>query len=134
MIEKTIAKLAHAGQKYGDGDYFTDHVERVVGRIVNDKKNYYLHIRVAYLHDVLEDTAVTTGMLVDFGVAQEVIQAVVVLTRTPGEDYFDYIQKVVKHPVARVVKEADLKINLVNNPRPSLVKRYENALAIVESK
>lgn len=129
MIEETIAKLAHAGQKYGKGDYFTNHIEKVVANLPTDAT--YLHAGVAYLHDVLEDTAVTTGMLVDFGVSNEVIGAVVVLTRLEGTDYMDYIREVVRHPVARVVKVADLKANLANNPRPSLRKRYEVALTMV---
>jgi len=131
-LERTIAKLAHAGQKYGDGDYFTDHIENVVANLTPSTPKWALYIRVAYLHDVLEDTAVTTGILVDFGVSNEVIDAVVMLTREPGADYMDYIREVVKHPTARLVKIADLKANLANNPRPSLIKRYEAALAIVD--
>ena len=130
MIEETISKLAHAGQKYGDGDYFTDHIEKVVANLPKDAT--YLHAGVAYLHDVLEDTAVTTGMLVDFGVSNEVIDSVVTLTRIPGADYMDYVREVVRHPVARVVKVADLKANLANNPRPSLRKRYEAALELAD--
>lgn len=129
MIEETIAKLAHAGQKYGKGDYFTDHIEKVVAnlpKVVTDTCT-----KVAFLHDTLEDTALTVGMMVDFGVSSEVIEAVLVLTREEGIPYADYIKKVVKSPIASIVKVADLKANLANNPRPSLRKRYEAALKVV---
>lgn len=129
-IEEKLARLAHAGQRYGrDGDYFIDHIEKVVANLPRDAM--YIHVRVAYLHDTLEDTALTTGMMVDFVVGSDIIDAVVTLTREKGVPYPDYIREIAKHPVAKVVKIADLKANLAATPRASLRMRYGVALDVL---
>jgi (p)ppGpp synthase/HD superfamily hydrolase len=82
---------------------------------------------VALLHDVLEDTPVThQGLLNLF--AEDVVEAVVVLTRTEGEPYVDYIRRVARHEVASLVKVADLRDNLSTDPPGDLGRRYEAAL------
>ena len=65
---------------------------------------------VALLHDVLEDTPVTLAQLErDF--PPEVTQAVARLTRPAGMDYFAYVASLKNHPIARLVKQADLAHN-----------------------
>lgn len=65
----------------------------------------------ALLHDVLEDTQMTAEDLNNSGIPKEVIAAVQLLTRTNGEDYFEYVKKLKDNPIARTVKIADLKHN-----------------------
>jgi len=41
-----------------------------------------------------------------------VVKIVALLTHTPGEDYFAYIQKLKKDPIARKIKIMDLHHNM----------------------
>lgn len=66
---------------------------------------------VALLHDLLEDTDIDVKLLKD-NFAPEVVAAVVADTRNAGEDYFDYIARVAKNPLAARVKLADLTHNM----------------------
>lgn len=67
---------------------------------------------VALLHDVIEDTDTTIMDLRTYGFPDQVLDAIVVLTRSCDTDYFDYITKVKKNPLARAVKLEDLKHNM----------------------
>ena len=67
---------------------------------------------VALLHDVLEDTDATIKDLTDLGLSNDIIEAVVTMTHKDDEDYFDYIERISKNPLATVVKIADLKHNM----------------------
>ena len=89
----------------------------------------------AVLHDVLEDTPVTVDELRAEGLPDDVIDAVIVLTRRDGTSYEDYIERVALNPIARDVKAADIADNLANNRRlpvtPEVaerIARYERAL------
>lgn len=62
------------------------------------------------LHDVIEDTDVTEEELrKEF--PDEIVNAIVVLTKRKGEDYFDYLRRVKENPLACEVKLADLEHN-----------------------
>ena len=65
---------------------------------------------VALLHDVAEDTDVTTEELAREFPA-EVMQALRLLTHDPQTDYFDYIRQVKTNAAALTVKMADLEHN-----------------------
>lgn len=87
---------------------------------------------VAWLHDVVEDTPLTIDDIArEFPV--DVTLAVDAITRRNGESYSDYIARCCRNPVARRVKEQDLRANLaaVDTLTESLRKRYEAALAVV---
>ena len=45
------------------------------------------------------------------GFPEQVIQAVSALTHNPSESYVEYIRKVARHPIAVVVKRADIACN-----------------------
>jgi ABC-type uncharacterized transport system ATPase component len=61
---------------------------------------------------VLEDTALTAETLREAGVAPEVIDAVLVLTRTAEASDAEYYARVRAHAVARSVKLADIADNM----------------------
>lgn len=65
---------------------------------------------VALLHDVVEDTDVTLEEIKAF-FPPEVADAVAVMTHGKDEPYLDYVRRVSKHPIARIVKLADLRHN-----------------------
>ena len=89
---------------------------------------------VAYLHDVLEDTDATVDDLINLGLLQEEIDAIVLLTKPKGEEYSAYIERVSKNRLATVVKMSDLRHNMQIDriPNPSekdfkRIKKYRKA-------
>jgi len=132
MKAERIARLLHAGQWYVDLRVpYINHLEGVVGAVEGADKD------VAWLHDVLEDTEVTSNELLDLGVSHETLEAVIVLTRNPSgyETYAEYIDRIAKscNPSAIRVKIADLEYNLAwathDYSRRTLANRYRTALA-----
>jgi (p)ppGpp synthase/HD superfamily hydrolase len=101
-----IARQAHKGQKDKAGVDYIKHPEFVASQVrTNDDK------ATAYLHDVLEDTSVTSEELLQAGIPEAVVKAVKILTKEKGEDYFTYLEKVRDNEIARKVKLADLRHN-----------------------
>ena len=87
------------------------------------------------LHDSLEDGYATEGELRSGGIPDDVVNAVLILTRQDGERYVDYIERVRRgvhdqnvSELARRVKLADAEINLercrVDPGYASMAKRY----------
>ena len=86
-----------------------------------------ISVCVALLHDVVEDTPVTIEEL-EKEFPKEVVEAVRILSREEGTDYFEYIRKVAQHPVARKVKMADLE----HNSDETRMAGYENQSGVRE--
>jgi (p)ppGpp synthase/HD superfamily hydrolase len=134
---RTVAKIAHAGTKYGEHDYFDYHVMAVATRVLNDPDSLYGHMEVAYLHDVVEDTSVTIEDLVAMGFDEEIVAAVDKITRKAGVTYLDYIRDIAadEDNFAYMVKYHDLHENHANSitdgGKENLVARYEKAIAIM---
>jgi len=121
---REFAAQAHGEQMYGDEPYMT-HVEDVAGGFTDP-----LLQRIAYLHDVVEDTGVGLDEIHErFG--PEVGSAIDALTRREGEQYFQFIQRAKEHPHARQIKLADLQANLQRSPHESLARRYRKAIEIL---
>lgn len=94
---------------------------------------------VALLHDVVEDTDVTLEEL-KRTFPDEVIEAVAVMTHGKDEPYLDYVRRVSKNPIAKIVKLADLRHNsdetrLENASEATLTyfrEKYRKAFEILE--
>lgn len=67
---------------------------------------------VGILHDLLEDCPDWTEGALRTLFDKELVDAIVVLTKAKGEDYDDYIGRVVENPIARIVKIVDLEDNM----------------------
>lgn len=101
-----FAVKAHEGQVDKAGVPYVEHPVTVASYVEGE-----IAKAVALLHDVLEDTDATEDELREkFG--DEVTDAVVVLTHAEGEPYLDYVRRVKRHPLARIVKLADLRHNM----------------------
>lgn len=124
---KALADIAHHGQCRRDKvtPYFT-HLERVADRV-----DYALK-PIAWLHDIVEDTAVTLLHLEALGFPEWIIAAVGALTHLEGEPYVDYLKRVKSVPDALVVKFADIRDNLSDNPTGKQVEKYKEALKFLE--
>jgi len=83
----------------------------------------------AVLHDILEDTPTTIDELKDLGFDQNLIDAIIAVTKINGENRFQAVQRTVKNPIACEVKLADLSDNMDLSRLPEIttkdLKRYK---------
>lgn len=108
-IEKAIALAAkkHAGQLDKGEQPYILHPLRLMFRMKTTQQQI-----VAILHDILEDTDTTVVDLISLGFSQEIIDAVVALTKHKGESRIEAAYRAVKSPIARMVKLADIADNM----------------------
>lgn len=102
-----IAVDAHLGQKDKAGAPYILHPLRVMADVESETEKI-----VAILHDVIEDTPIMLEDLHSEGFSEEVCASVAAMTKTDGESYDVYLQRVKTNPIARRVKLADLKDNM----------------------
>lgn len=124
-VAEAIARNAHAGQKCTvTGEPYIRHIERVVAMVDGDEAK-----AVAWLHDVLEDTDVTSRDLARAGLSDAVIDSVEDLTRSPDDSYSVYILSLVtqSRALARTVKLADLRDHIRPDCPARLRPRYLSA-------
>ncbi|WP_087874532.1 hypothetical protein [Arthrobacter globiformis] len=108
---KAIATIAHRFQTdklcdpYIEHPYI-EHPRRVANRLDDPK-----HVAAAWLHDVIEDCSITAKDLRAAGISAEVIDAVVLLTRTVENEGDRYYEAIRSNPIALAVKLADIADN-----------------------
>jgi GTP pyrophosphokinase len=136
-LAHVIAEEAHRGQKRWDGrtPYFDGHVLKVANAVASYGDVFTI---VALLHDVVEDCDVSLEE-VEENFGADIAQSVNAMTRrgehTPQkEHYVEYIKRVRADPIARVVKQHDIRHNLSTLPRNNRQRRekYELAIAYLE--
>ena len=67
---------------------------------------------VALLHDTIEDTEVTPDTLQEEGFPQEIISAILSVTKQENETYDAFVRRASENPIGREVKIADLEDNM----------------------
>lgn len=102
-----IAIQAHHEQKDKSGREYIMHPIRVAERCKNPKAKI-----VALLHDTIEDTEVSPASLREEGFPEEIIGAVLSVTKQEGESYEDFVHRASENPIGREVKIADLEDNM----------------------
>nr|WP_174506007.1 guanosine-3',5'-bis(diphosphate) 3'-pyrophosphohydrolase [Acinetobacter sp. Marseille-Q1620] len=117
-LEKAIALAAkkHAGQLDKGQSPYILHPLRLMFKMRTPQQQI-----VAVLHDIIEDTDTTVVDLISFGFSQEIIDAILALTKADGETRIEAAYRAVKNPIARLVKLADIADNmdLSRIPHPS---------------
>ena len=103
-----IAEKAHAKQKRFNGEPYINHCFRVA----NNVGDCYLRKAVAMLHDVIEDTNLTSSDLIDSNIALDIVHCVEILTKRRGENYFEYVMRLAREKHCVDVKIADLCDNM----------------------
>ena len=130
-----VARVAHEGMVDKAGAPYIDHPLRVAAAVdgASDKI-------VAVLHDVLEDCGMNINHGVFAGLSDAERAALVAISKLPGEDYADYLRRVVANPIARRVKLADIADNMdlsrLPDPGPAdyaRVEKYKVAKLFLES-
>jgi (p)ppGpp synthase/HD superfamily hydrolase len=104
-----IAMKAHSGQKDKAGMDYIHHPLRVMCSMKDLKT-----ATIAILHDVIEEDPIAWGpsTLKNQGIPDDIIEAVLALTRNDGESYSNYIDRVSKNNLAIIVKLPDLEDNM----------------------
>jgi (p)ppGpp synthase/HD superfamily hydrolase len=102
-----LAVQYHKGQRDKAGEPYILHPLRVMLRCQGVEAQM-----VAVMHDLLEDTPVTSEMLLGEGFSAEVVSALEGVTRRSHESYAEFVQRAKNDPVARQVKLADLEDNM----------------------
>lgn len=124
------------GKKDKGGYPYLDHL-----LTVSNKGKTYEEKLVGLLHDTFEDTDMTYQELKEFGVQDDILDAVVILTKKKGETYNEYIDRVKesKNELAINVKLNDLEHNMdikrIACPTEKdyeRLKKYERAHAILK--
>lgn len=127
-----LAQKWHKGQKYGKEDYFGGHLFHVLRRVqVNYAGNEVMEV-VAVLHDILEDTKCPESEVAKFG--SEVLDAVKLLTKKPGDSRKVYLRSLAQNTVAWEVKWCDASANLqasVEDRDEKRIARYAETLSIL---
>lgn len=128
----SIAVEAHKGQVDKMGLPYILHPIAVASKVDT------LELKtVAILHDTIEDTFVTADYLLEKGIPEQLVEAVVLLTKPEDEEYEHYVRRVKENPLAKAVKLADL----AHNTDPSRAagsnetrrQKYERAKRILVS-
>ncbi len=102
-----LARRFHQGMVDKAGEPYIGHPMRVMARVSGEQEKL-----AAVLHDLLEDTDLSTTDLLAAGCPPRVVDAVEALTRRRDETYEDFVDRVATDPLARVVKLADIADNL----------------------
>ncbi|GAA3395643.1 HD domain-containing protein [Streptomyces roseoviridis] len=107
---EALAVAAHAGQTDKAGRPYAEHL-RAVAEGVRARGGSPDQIAAAWLHDAVEDDALSERWLADAALPPQVKAMVLALTKRPGEEPEDYARRVLAVPGALLVKEADLAHN-----------------------
>lgn len=90
---------------------------------------------IAVLHDVIEDSEVTADALLNEGLSNAIVDAIVSLSKQDGERYEAFLDCAASNELARPVKMADLRDNmdasrmalLPSEKAARLLAKYEGA-------
>ncbi|GAA2786057.1 HD domain-containing protein [Kitasatospora sp. CM 4170] len=110
---ETIARRAHEGQVDKNGHPYSEHLAAVAHGVAarggSDEQ-----VAAGWLHDAIEDDALTREWLAEAALADATKAIVDALTKRPGEPLEGYTARILATPGALLVKQADLAHN--SNP------------------
>lgn len=136
-LTKTAMKLcfaAHKDQVDKSGLPYVFHPFHLAEQMPDEETT-----AAALLHDVMEDTDMTTQDLRQAGIPESVLEALLLLTHDPAVPYLDYVAAAGKNRIARHVKLADLRHNsdITRLDAPTehdyaRLEKYRAAIALLE--
>ena len=136
MLEKAARLMLemHKGQTDKSGQPYFLHPMRVVLNCETPNQKI-----VAFLHDILEDTPMTSDNLKELGFSSEVIKAIQSVTHKKGENYDEFIARCSLNHIGRYVKMRDLEDNLnvtrlqkIDSYAADRINRYLKALRFLK--
>jgi (p)ppGpp synthase/HD superfamily hydrolase len=113
-LAKKIATIAHSGQfRKGTHDPYIFHPFAVADR-VRARGGDDVAVAAAYLHDVIEDTPVTSDDLLSMGVSKDIVDAVLELTDVFTHESFPLLKRSIrKHLEAMRLSKVSDRAKLV---------------------
>jgi (p)ppGpp synthase/HD superfamily hydrolase len=140
-LERAIALAAtvHSGQRDKAGAPYILHPLRMMMKMTTVEERM-----TAVLHDVVEDCGINLRLLAYEGFPTAVLESVEALTKRSHdgveEPYEEFIQRTARHPLARVVKLADLEDNMdlsrISHPTArdyARLEKYSAAKEIIQN-
>jgi hypothetical protein len=131
----SIAALAHQGQVDKAGAPYILHPLRVMLRL-----NTFEERVAGVLHDVLEDTEFSIESLRAVGFSEEILSALISVTRLQSETYDEFVLRAASNPIGRRVKLADLSdscdLSRIINPTVNdfeRLEKYRHAIEIIKA-
>ncbi|WP_190219142.1 HD domain-containing protein [Streptomyces griseosporeus] len=107
---EAVARAAHAGQTDKAGRPYAEHL-RAVAEGVRARGGDAEQIAAAWLHDAVEDDALSEQWLADAALTRRTKDIVRAVTKRGGEPPEAYARRILGTPGALLVKEADLAHN-----------------------
>ncbi|MER6786228.1 HD domain-containing protein [Streptomyces sp. NPDC000658] len=107
---EALARSAHAGQTDKAGRPYAEHL-RAVAEGVRDRGGDADQIAAAWLHDAVEDDALSEAWLEAADLSDRTKAVVLAVTKRAGEAPQAYAARILATPGALLVKEADLAHN-----------------------
>jgi len=135
---EAIARAAHAGQTDKAGRPYAEHL-RAVAEGVRARGGDEEQIAAAWLHDSVEDDALSERWLEEAALSRRTKDVVRAVTKRAGEPPEAYARRVLATPGALLVKEADLAHNadparlaVLDEPtRTRLTEKYTRMRALL---
>ncbi|MBL1080697.1 HD domain-containing protein [Streptomyces actinomycinicus] len=135
---ETLARAAHQGQTDKAGRPYAEHLA-AVARGVRVRGGDAEQIAAAWLHDSVEDDALSEEWLEAAALSARTKAVVRALTKRPGEPPEAYARRILTTPGALLVKEADLAHNadprrlaVLDEPtRKRLTEKYARMRALL---
>ena len=103
----SIATAVHAEQLDKGGLPYIMHPLRVAEKCSTTDEKV-----VAILHDTIEDGDISPEYLLHQGFSQQIVDAVVSVTKLKGEDYEAFVKRASLNPIGRIVKIRDIEDNM----------------------
>ncbi|MCF3104067.1 HD domain-containing protein [Streptomyces roseoverticillatus] len=107
---EALARRAHAAQTDKAGRPYTEHLAAVADG-VRRRGGSDEQIAAAWLHDAVEDGAVSEEWLAASDLPPAVKDMILAVTKRPGEAPEEYAARILDTPGALLVKESDLAHN-----------------------
>ena len=107
---EALARAAHEGQTDKAGRPYAEHL-RAVAEGVRSRGGDDEQIAAAWLHDAVEDDALTEAWLREAALSERTKRIVLAVTKRAGEPPQAYAARIRATPGALLVKEADLAHN-----------------------
>ncbi|WP_328871373.1 HD domain-containing protein [Streptomyces sp. NBC_00287] len=107
---EAIARAAHEGQTDKAGRPYAEHLKAVADG-VRTRGGDEDQIAAAWLHDAVEDDALSEQWLQDAALSRRTKDIVLAVTKRAGESPEAYAGRILATPGALLVKEADLAHN-----------------------
>ena len=135
---ETLARAAHEGQTDKAGRPYAEHLQ-AVAEGVRVRGGDAEQVAAAWLHDSVEDDALTERWLREAALSRRTKDIVLALTKRAGEPPEAYAGRILATPGALLVKEADLAHNadparlaVLDEPtRSRLTEKYARMRALL---